>query len=103
MANNQIDLITVKSDEDGFLGSDSDVIATINIDESWDAFCAAVRKALSARWPGVEIDMQYGPYGGRSVIVLLADGSDEDEDYAHDVIQDTIGNIYNMGSFWVSK
>lgn len=106
--NNKI-TITIKDDDEGFLGSEDP--GEIDVEKSYDVYCKEIRQSvITSIYPTCEIRFEYGSYSGKSINVEMEDwfeygykdGGKKLED-ASDLVQETIGNIYSNGSFWVYK
>ena len=97
--------ITVKNDDEGFLGSDPEAIAKIDVDRSVQNYNSELRGDLRHAFPGAEIILEYGPYSGRSVIVEIdwENVQKINTDDVNDEIQEIVGRIYNNGTFWTEK
>jgi hypothetical protein len=93
MTTNEPILITIKNDEEGMFGSES--TDSVNVQESIDNFDNQIMKRLAEQFPGAEINLEYGPYSGASIIV---EGDDEDE--ILDAVTEIVGHVYNNASFW---
>ena len=93
--------VTIRNDDDGFYGSENhDNINHAASVENYEAeVIAAIRKTYSPE--EVEINMEYAPYAGRSIIVS---GEDRAEcEYVEDVVSEAVERVYNFGSYWVEK
>jgi hypothetical protein len=97
--------ITVKNDDEGFLGNDPDAIAKINVNKSVNNYEAELRAALAEAFPGATITLEYAPYSGKSVIVSSDPqrGYEIDEGEISDEVSEIVGRIYDRGTFWDYK
>jgi len=96
MTTNELIVITVKDDDEGMFGSES--TDGVNVEETISNYEDQLLARLSEEFPEAEINLEYGPYSGASIIV---DGDDEDE--ILDAVTEIIGQVYNNASFWSYK
>jgi len=96
MTTNELIVITVQDDDEGMFGSES--TDGVNVEETISNYEDQLLARLSEEFPEAEINLEYGPYSGASIIV---DGDDEDE--ILDAVTEIIGQVYNNASFWSYK
>ena len=98
--------LTLKNDDAGmFGGMSSEEIEQVDVDATIAAYEKEVTAAIAKKYPEIKVVHQYGPYCGSSFRwTHLTDETDEtDESDYYDLISDVIGEIYNRGTFWVTK
>lgn len=97
--------ITVKNDDEGFLGNDPQAIAKINVEKSISNYETQLRRELQAAFPGATITLEYGGYSGKSVYVSidLENVQEINEDEISDEVDEIVGRIYDRGTFWQDK
>jgi hypothetical protein len=98
--------LTVRNDDEGFLGNDPDVIVNVDFDKSLEAYNQEVIAAAAKSYPDVEIIMDYGNYSGSSFLMTCNTGEQWDVQQMNDIqndISDMIGEIYAQGNFWTEK
>lgn len=98
--------ITIKNDNEGFYGSSTSAeIDAINHETTLGEYnrqvIAAIRQVYTAE--ELEIELEYGPYGGRSIIVEMDDWDVTEKEAIEDTVSEIISRVYEFGSFWISK
>jgi hypothetical protein len=89
--------ITVKNDDEGMFGSES--TENINVEKSISGYEKLLRRAIKKAFPGAEINLVYGGYGGKSIII---DGTPDEENIS-DEVSEIVANVYNNGAFWIDN
>ena len=93
--------VTIKNGDEGFYGSENhdNINHAESVAEYEKLVTAAIRKTYSAK--ELEIEMVYGSYAGRSVIVSGDDLSECEN--VEDLVNDAVERVYNLGAFWVEN
>jgi hypothetical protein len=97
--------ITVRNNDDAFLGSDPEAIAKIDVEKSVANYQVELKAALVAAFPGADITLEHFNYSGRSIIIDI-DYEDVHEFSTIEISEDVtaiVERIYNRGTFWIEK
>ena len=96
--------ITVKNDDEVFLGNDPAAIALIDVDKSVENYNTALRARLQAAFTGATITLEYGPYSGKSVCVSIDWDNVQEirEDEICAEVEEIAGQVYNLAAFWAN-
>ena len=95
--------IIVKNDDEGFLGSDPQAVSEINFIQSISSYNNELYNELKLAFPRATFTLDYGPYSGKSVIILTDWDNDRkiNFDEISEEVDEIVGRIYNRGTFWV--
>jgi hypothetical protein len=92
--------VTLKDDEEGIFGPEG--TEGLDVDATITAYHKQVCAAIQGEYlKDIEIECEYAPYAGASIIVHNVYGRDE-ETISED-ISNIIARIYERGEFWVTQ